>query len=232
MVYYVDANAFRDGDGSKERPFKHINDAAKVAIAGDEVIVKPGIYREHVIPVNAGTKESPIVYRSEEKLGAVITGAEPVSDWKKVKGTTWMVRIKNSMFGDYNPYVERVYGDWYFSPIIRHTGSVFVNDNMMYEASSLDECQKGKGDPLAWDQVAAQYLWYTEQDETTDETILYANFQDLDPNKEKVEISVRRNVFMPTRNYVDYITVSGFNINKAATTWAPPAAYQLSLIHI
>ena len=36
MVYYVDAAAYRDGNGSKERPFKHINDAAQVAVAGDE----------------------------------------------------------------------------------------------------------------------------------------------------------------------------------------------------
>lgn len=230
MIYYVDSAAFRDGDGSEKRPFKHINDAAKIAVAGDEVIVKPGVYREHVIPVNAGTKESPIVYRSEEPLGAVITGAELVSGWKKVKGNTWTARVSNTIFGSYNPYVERVYGDWYFSPIIRHTGSVFVNDNMMYEASSLEECQKGKGDPLAWDQEACKYLWYTEQDEKTNETVLYANFQGLDPNKEKVEISVRRNVFMPTKNHVDYITVSGFNINKAATTWAPPAAYQDGMI--
>ena len=31
MKYYVDVNAARDGDGSIERPFKRINDAAKVA---------------------------------------------------------------------------------------------------------------------------------------------------------------------------------------------------------
>ena len=29
MIYYVDAKAFRDGDGSRERPFKRINDAAQ-----------------------------------------------------------------------------------------------------------------------------------------------------------------------------------------------------------
>ena len=56
------------------------------------------------------------------------------------------------------------------------------------------------------------------------------NFHDLDPNKEKIEISVRRNCFMPDRNGVGYITVSGFNIQKGATTWAPPAAYQDGLI--
>lgn len=230
MIYYVDASSFRDGDGSESRPFKHIQDAAKLALPGDEVLVKPGIYREHVAPKNAGTKEKPIVYRSETPLGAVITGAELITGWTKVKGTVWTARVKNTMFGDYNPYIERVYGDWYFSPIIRHTGSVFVNDNMMYEAASLEECQKGKGDPLAWDQEAAKYLWYTEQDRKTDETVLYANFHKLDPNKEKVEISVRRNCFMPLVNHINYITVSGFNINKAATTWAPPAAYQDGMI--
>ena len=31
MIFYVNAKAARQGDGSKERPFKHINDAAKVA---------------------------------------------------------------------------------------------------------------------------------------------------------------------------------------------------------
>lgn len=29
---------------------------------------------------------------------------------------------------------------------------------------------------------------------------------------------------------MSYITVSGFNINKAATTWAPPAAFQDGMI--
>ena len=35
---------------------------------------------------------------------------------------------------------------------------------------------------------------------------------------------------MPEKTGVNYITVSGFNINKAATTWAPPAAFQDGMI--
>ena len=46
MIYYVSANAPREGNGSKEMPFKRINDAARIAVPGDEVIVAPGIYRE------------------------------------------------------------------------------------------------------------------------------------------------------------------------------------------
>ena len=228
MIYYVDANAFRDGDGSKERPFRHIGDAAKIAVAGDEVIVANGIYRERVVPRNAGTKDSPIVYRAAEKHGAVITGAESVKDWTKLEGDVWTVTIDNNIFGDYNPYTTRVFGDWYFSSDIRHTGAVFLNDKMMYECDSLDDCKKGEPNPFAWQPDEASYLWFSAQKDN--KTILYANFHGLDPNKENVEIAVRRNCFMPDENGINYITVSGFNINKAATTWAPPAAYQDGMI--
>lgn len=228
MIYYVDASAFRDGDGSPERPFKCIGDAAKIAVAGDEVIVRPGVYREYVCPCNAGTEEKRIIYRSEKPLGAVITGAELVTGWKRHKDNVWTVRVANSVFGDYNPYTTRVCGDWYFADNVRHTGAVFLNDSMMYECDTLADCEKGEPDSFAWHKEDAAFLWFSEQD--GDETVIYANFQDKDPNQEKVEISVRRNCFMPAENHIDYITVSGFNINKAATTWAPPAAYQDGMI--
>ena len=228
MIYYVNACAERDGNGSKERPFKHIDDAARIAVAGDEVIVAPGIYREKVTPRNAGREDARIVYRSEKPLGAVITGAEPLTGWKKQKGGVWVSRVKNSMFGAYNPYTQMVCGDWYFAPTVRHTGSIFLDDKMMYETVSLDECAKGKADPCSWDPEGSTWKWYTEQD--GDETVIYANFHKLDPNAHKVEIVVRRNCFMPDENGIGYITVSGFDINKGATTWAPPAAYQDGLI--
>ena len=228
MIYHVNASAPRDGDGSPEKPFRRIDDAARVAVAGDEIVVAPGVYREYVNPRNAGTEERRIVYRSETPLGAVITGAELLTGWQPLEGNVWTRRVSNGIFGAYNPYTTYVCGDWYFAPTVRHTGSVFLNDRMMYETVSLAECAAGQPDPCAWDQEEARYLWYTEQD--GDETVLYANFQGLDPNMEKVEITVRRNCFMPDKNGVGYITVSGFDINKAATTWAPPAAYQDGMI--
>ncbi|MBO4559366.1 MAG: right-handed parallel beta-helix repeat-containing protein [Lachnospiraceae bacterium] len=228
MKYYVNASSPVDGDGSNARPFKKINDAAKIAVPGDEIIVAPGIYREYVNPRKAGTKDARITYRSEKPLGAVITGAEELKGWTKYEGDVWTAKVGNSIFGAYNPYTVKVCGDWYFSPIIRHTGSVFLNDSMMYEATSLEECIKGEPDPGAWDQEASKYKWYTEQDGDT--TVLYANFRGKDPNAENVEFTVRRNCFMPEKVGVGYITVSGFLITKAATTWAPPAAYQDGMI--
>ena len=61
-------------------------------------------------------------------------------------------------------------------------------------------------------------------------TIFFANFQGKDPNKEKVEINVRRRCFFPSKTGIGFITVQGFKINKAATTWAPPAAFQDGMI--
>ena len=228
MILYVNANASRDGNGTKQMPFRHIDDAARVAVAGDEVLVAPGIYREKVTPRHGGTEDARIVYRSEEPLGAVITGAEPLTGWKRFKGNVWVNRVNNGVFGDYNPYTTMVCGDWYFAPTVRHTGAVFLNDSMMYETVTLEECEKAEADPCAWNQEESTWKWYTEQD--GNETVLYANFHELDPNTQKVEILVRRNCFMPDENGLNYITVSGFDINKGATTWAPPAAYQDGLI--
>ena len=76
MIYYVNAAAPRDGNGSKQMPFKHINTAAKIARPGDVVSVAPGVYREYVNPVHAGREDARIEYHSEKPLGARITGAE------------------------------------------------------------------------------------------------------------------------------------------------------------
>ena len=228
MIYYVNAKAGRDGNGSREMPFRRISEAADIAVAGDEISVAPGIYREYVNPRHAGREDARIVYRSEQPLGAVITGAEILTGWKKYKGNVWTARVDNGIFGTYNPYTTYVCGDWYFAPTVRHTGAVYLNDRMLYETVTLEDCIKGDKDPCSWVPEESAYKWYTEQD--GNETVLYANFQNIDPNKEKVEINVRRNCFMPDKTGVGYITVSGFDINKAATTWAPPAAYQDGMI--
>ena len=45
MQYYVNCSAAPNGDGSQARPFRHIQQAALLALPGDEVLVAPGIYR-------------------------------------------------------------------------------------------------------------------------------------------------------------------------------------------
>ncbi len=228
MQIYVNAKARCDGDGSSARPFKRINEAAKIAKAGDEVLVAPGIYREYVNPVNGGTEDNRIVYKSVEPLGAVITGAEIVTDWELYEGTVYVTRIDNGIFNGYNPYTTLVYGDWYFAKDERHTGCVYINSKAMYEANSLEECISAPVYTPSWEQEYTKYRWYSVQE--GNETVIYANFQDKDPKKETIEINVRRECFMPKAEHINYITFSGFAVEKAATTWAPPAAYQDGMV--
>lgn len=86
MKIYVDVHAGHDGNGTQQMPFRRINDAAKIAQPGDEVLVAPGVYREYVNPVHAGAEDARITYRSTEPLQAVITGAESVKNWELYEG--------------------------------------------------------------------------------------------------------------------------------------------------
>ena len=228
MKIYVNQATGREGCGTREMPFRWINDAARIARPGDEVIVAPGIYRESVDPIFAGEADARIVYRSQEPLGALITGAEEIKNWEPYQGNTWVCRVDNGVFGGYNPYTTIVGGDWYFAPLVRHTGAVYLNDRQLYETETLEECLRGEVYAPSWEPEWSVYKWYTCQE--GHQTVIYANFQGKNPNEEKVEINVRRNCFMPSKTGVNYITFSGFRVSKAATTWAPPAAYQDGMI--
>lgn len=228
MIWYVDHSAPREGDGSKARPFRWINDAAQLAQPGDEVLVYPGVYREYIDPRHGGTEEQRIVYRSVEPLGAVITGAEPLTGWVRLDNGLWTARVDNRVFGSYNPYVVEAFGDWYFAPSVRHTGCVYMNDRGLYEAQTMEECIAGEVYAPSWEPEYSIYKWFSVQE--GGQTVLYANFHDVDPNTQNIEINVRRRCFFPAEPGRGYITFSGFRVEKAATTWAPPAAFQDGMV--
>lgn len=230
MTYFVDGKIAGSGDGTKEKPFKTISEAAQIAVAGDEVVVARGVYREYVNPKNGGTENARITYRSEEKLGAEITGAEQIKDWKNYQGNVWVTRIPNAKFGDYNPYKTLVSGDWFIATYIAHTGDVYLNEKSMYEVTSLKDVLNPKVYINSWEQDFTLYTWYTEQDKEENETVIYANFQGKNPNEENVEISFRERCFFPSEEGKGYITLSGFKVRQAATQWAPPTAFQDGMI--
>ncbi len=230
MKYYVDCKAKAGGDGTSGRPFNTINAAAALAMAGDEVIVAPGIYREDVNPINAGTEKERIVYRSEKPLEAVITGADRFTTWEHHEGDVYKLTVPNSYFGAYNPYTTLVEGDWLNITVPMHTGDVFLNGRSMYEKDAYAKIISPEYYDSSWDRDFTLHTWYTGQDYDKDETIIYANFCGADPNSENAEISVRAHCFWPAAEHVDYITLSGFTVTQAATQWAPPTALQEGMI--
>ena len=230
MIRYVDCTALRSGDGSAQRPFKTISQAAAVAMPGDEVVVAPGIYREDVSPRNAGTQRQPIVYRSAVPRGAIITGAEQVKNWTPYQGDVWLLTLPNSFFGKHNPYTTLVFGDWLNQGTPAHTGDVFLNDKSLYEQDTLEKVLDPQFYDGSWDRAFTKHTWYTQQSQDGENTLIYANFQGKNPNAENVEITVRPHCFWPEAEHVNYITLSGFVVTKAATQWAPPTALQEGMI--
>lgn len=229
MIYHVNAQVHRSGDGTELRPFQTISEAAALALPGDEVLVAPGVYREYVNPAHGGTDDlHRITYRSSVPLAAVITGAERVANWAPYQGDVWTARVSNGLFGSYNPYTTRVKGDWFDANFIAHTGEVYLNGKSLYEVTSLEGVTNPQVNRASWDPDFTVYTWYAEQD--GDFTVLYANFHGANPNEENVEINVRRNCFYPSEEGRGYITLSGFTVKQAATTWAPPTAYQEGMI--
>ncbi|MBX7258069.1 MAG: carbohydrate-binding protein [Candidatus Hydrogenedentes bacterium] len=71
-------------------------------------------------------------------------------------------------------------------------------------------------------------LWFAEVDDKN--TTIWAQFINVGPNSHNVEINVRQTVFYPENTGINYITLRGFNLCKAATNWAPPTAEQIGIV--
>ncbi|MFS0864889.1 DUF1565 domain-containing protein [Fredinandcohnia sp. 179-A 10B2 NHS] len=124
--YHVAKTGSDQAQGTKQNPFLTINKAASVAVAGDTIIVHEGVYREWVKPKNAGLSEyRRITYQAAEGEKVVIKGSEQIQEWEQVDGSVWKVELPNEFFGDYNPYIEEIFGDWVVYNPGRHLGDVY-----------------------------------------------------------------------------------------------------------
>jgi hypothetical protein len=369
--FHVAVTGRDTASGTKSAPFRTIQHAADVAQPGDVIIVHAGVYRERVNPPRGGTSDARrIVYRAAPGEQVEIKGSEVVTNWVKVQEGVWKATLPNWFFGAFNPYSDRIHGDW-FDPRGRehHTGAVYLNGDWLIEAAKLEEvllppgtkpawlnqggqgyllnvawlrpgrgtgetgripatrvvarngtqdapCTEGgeclgfieaghwvryenvdfgagtetvelrvasaaaggivelrldapggellgtgrvsnTGDWQTWVSLHARIkrlsgvktlclvfrghaqpatspnpldapLWFAQVDAST--TTIWAQFQNLDPNQELVEINVRRTVFYPDQPGRNFITVRGFALRQAATPWAPPTAEQIGLI--
>lgn len=213
MEYYVRSEAAAPGRGTKEQPFPTIQQAAELAEAGDTIWIGEGIYREWVRPVHGGTDEAHrIVYESMPGERAIISGAEELTDWVCLGDDIWRTVIPAAMLKDYNPYDDCIYGDWYddFGQV-HHTGEIYMDDMALYECPDVKLVKKDGG----WTAIVSER-----------ETEIRIHVPGINPNEHRMEASIRPCCFFPDQEGRSYITVSGLIIEKAATQWAPPTAFQ------
>ena len=228
--YHVSVSGSDTNTGSSAKPFKTIFQAVQYAYPGDIITVHEGTYREWVNPIRGGeSDEKRIVFRAAPGEKVDIKGSEIITGWEKENDGVWKVTIQNTLFKEYNPYQDSIYGDW-FSRMgrIHHTGEVFLNGKSLFEKETKEKVFKPIPDKNIQDSEGSTYTWYCQSNAKS--TTIWANFHGFNPNKELVEVSTRRTCFYAEKPGIDYITISGFHISQAATQWGAPTAEQIGMI--
>tara|TARA_B100001093_G_C26853595_1_gene1026269 strand:- start:1169 stop:2959 length:1791 start_codon:yes stop_codon:yes gene_type:complete len=220
--YYV---CNKDGNdenvGSEISPFKTINKASFLAKPGDTIIVKPGIYRERVIPNKSGYRSNPITYKSLEKHKAIIRGS---IEWKpeKEENNLLIGPLDSSVFTDdshydgANPFLikccvtpfKREGAPETKIKEIRNSdpnmfyclGQVFVDDEMYLQCPYKDEMEK------------KEKSWFYD----SSQNLLYVNGANKSQN---IEITNQRRLFAPHRRGLKHIIVDGFIIERCGNQY-------------
>jgi len=179
MEYHVSVTGDDAHAGTAAAPLRTVQHAADLAQPGDVITVHAGVYRERINPPRGGLSDTQrITYQAAPGEKVVITGSEPVKGWEKVGGDTWKVTIPNTFFGSFNPYSDRIHGDWFgANGRQHHTGSVYLNGAWLIEAAShLNQVLAPAG---------SQPFWFAEVDNAEDSDYLL-NLQSLTVGQQRI----------------------------------------------
>ena len=86
---FVSKAGNNNNTGAENSPYLTIQKAANVAVAGDVVYVKAGIYRETVTPANNGASGNPIVFKAFGDGDVTINATEEVANWEVHQGSIY-----------------------------------------------------------------------------------------------------------------------------------------------
>lgn len=112
---YVDnLNGHDQNDGTLNSPFKTIQKAASIMVAGSTCYIRGGVYRETINPKNSGTNTSPITFMPYNQENVTIIGTNEVTGWQVESGNIYWAPINWNMGEGFN--------------------QVFVNNVMMDQA--------------------------------------------------------------------------------------------------
>lgn len=216
---YVDASASESGDGSIDKPFKTINEAALVATPGTHVLIAPGEYRECVRPAMGGDgPDRMIVYEAVKKGEAIIKASEvvtefsPTTDWQlwsfgapspKKDISVWNHKLSPDMFRGYNPFCAiNLLHDRLFIEYDKTDMTTFLNRRGMVFCDGKPLKQVALSNDLSSEEGT---YWV----EANGMTVHFRLFGDENPSDHRIEISCREQCFAPEIPFLPYIKVKG-----------------------
>lgn len=222
-------NASDDNPGSIEKPFKTINAAAQKAQPGMTVLVREGLYRERVIPLSGGTKESPIVYMGVDKEKVIIRGSEVLKgEWTKssLGPEIFELAYAPEIFSENpNPFLLSIsVGPKDSNEPARPSteeimpfslGQIFVNEKPLTQVQKLNDVS------------ATQGSWIVSADGKTLYVNLPKNFSN--PHDCQIELSVRNRIFAPRKRGLKHIHVKGVTFEHCANQGAFPQGGAVSV---
>jgi hypothetical protein len=107
-IYYVSTTGSDANSGlTVDLAFKTISKAASVMVAGDQCLIRQGIYRETVKPTGTGTSTAPLTFQAYGNDSVYISGADPITGWTLHSGSIYkapmpwnLSRYKNQIIVD------------------------------------------------------------------------------------------------------------------------------------
>lgn len=206
---YVSKTGLDSNSGTLEAPLLTISKAAEIVNPGQTIIISEGTYREYLNPPKGGkSNDERITFQCANGEKVFVKGSEEVNTWTNIKDSLWEVVLDTSFFNGYNPYVLKVDGDFQNYGQWHTRGDVYLNNSAFSERQVLDEVKETK------------HTWFTETKGS--KTFILANFGEINPNEELVEINVRELIFFATDPDVDFITINGLRFLHAAPNWQAP----------
>ena len=130
QTYYVSVNGSDSNSGkTPEQALQSIQAGVNKLRAGDSLLIRGGTYRETVSISCSGEHDKPIVIQAFKDEQVVISGCDPVSDWKKHEGNIWKAPMPWTMGKGRN--------------------QVFYNGQAMIEARFPNEADPGLEMPVS-----------------------------------------------------------------------------------
>lgn len=227
---YVDAKTLADSesqDGSKEKPFATIQQAADIAKPGTKIWIHGGEYRECVHPrVGGNSPEEMIIYEAVPGEEVCIKASEVITDISKSEGWSfnrleadsnydgikvWSAKIPASKYLGYNPFCAiNMIHDRLFIEYAKTDMLTYLNRRGMVFCDGKPLTQV----PLFYNLAESEGTYWVEANGMT---VHFRLEGDVDPAGHLIEFTCREQCFAPEEPFLSYIKVKGITCAHAAT---------------